>query len=110
MTRVSPPRSTPRAVLLVAPLVLALAVAAGLLGCGPGPDKVCDHAMEIAVKELKDLGAKVTEDEVKEQKKKCLAESEKMKQDNKSRWECESKCSMAATKMKDLNDCEKKCK
>ena len=91
-------------------LAATVALVALLFGCGPSPDKVCDHVMEIAVKELKDLGAKVTDDEVKDQKKKCIADGEKNKKDNKERWECESKCSMAAKKMRDLEDCEKKCK
>jgi hypothetical protein len=89
---------------------LCAVLLAGAVGCGPSADKVCDHVMEIAVKELKELGAKVTDDEVKDQKKKCIADGEKLKKDNKPRWDCESKCSMAATKMRDLEECEKKCK
>ena len=88
--------------------IVAVVAVAGS-GCSPSPEKVCDHVMDIAKKELKDLGAKVTDEEIKKQKEKCVVDGEKQKSDNKTKWDCESKCAMGANTMKDLEECRKKC-
>ena len=106
-----PPATSTTAEPAATPKAEPTAESAGSGGVNPlTPDEVCDHVMTISVGELKKLGAKITDQEVKDQTKKCVADGERLKKDDRVRWDCESTCSMSATKMTDLEACEKKCK
>lgn len=83
-----------------APLFI-LAAAIALPACGPSPDAVCDHTIELIKKELGDeAGEFIKKDE-------CVEEMNRHKEMKGAiKWKEEAGCVMKAESMEDLEKCD----
>jgi hypothetical protein len=90
------------------PTLLALAVLAPMLvACGPKPDDVCQHVVDLMKKDLGAQADAMSEEQITKIKETCVKNAEKEKE-NKGpiEYNKQAKCVMAAESLEDLRECE----
>ncbi|EDM79326.1 hypothetical protein PPSIR1_02196 [Plesiocystis pacifica SIR-1] len=72
-------------------------------GCGPSPDKLCDHMIELTKKDLGEEAAKAMD------KAECVKSAERQKEmQGMIKFNEEAKCAMKAESLEDLAACDGK--
>ena len=77
-----------------------------LLGCTPGPDKVCGHVVDH---EARARGASLPDAERKAVIDRCVQRMEGEKQRDPSKYGCLAKCVMTASDVAGVQKCEETC-
>jgi hypothetical protein len=88
--------------------LLVLAVLAPMLvACGPKPEDVCQHVVDLMKKDLGDQADAMSEEQVAKIKETCIKSAEKQKEKiGAIEYNKEAKCVMAADSTEDLRACE----
>jgi hypothetical protein len=90
------------------PTLLALAVLLPTLAaCGPKPDDVCQHVVDLMKKDLGDQVDAMSEEQITKIKETCVKNAEKEKElKGAIEYNKQAKCVMAAESLEDLRACE----
>ncbi|MFO7564526.1 MAG: hypothetical protein R6X02_17910 [Enhygromyxa sp.] len=88
--------------------VLAVAVLVPMLAaCGPSPEKVCDHVVDLTKKELGDKVDAMSDEQLEKIRTDCVKNAEDDQKKNPKTYGKRAKCVMAGTSLEDLRDCYK---
>lgn len=89
--------------------ILAVALLAPMLtACAPSPEDMCEHVFGIMKKELGE-SFPMSDEDVKKGKEECVKEATKEKEKiGAMEYKKQAKCVMAATKLEELDKCDKK--
>lgn len=90
--------------------IVALTVATGwLAACTPSTEDLCNHMMDLAMKEAGDAkDAKMSDEDKKKGMEACIkGADEEKKKIGEDKFKEQAKCVMAATKMEDVAKCDK---
>lgn len=90
--------------------LLVLAVLAPMLtACGPKPEDVCQHVIDLMKKDLGDQADAMSEEQIAKIKETCVKSAEKEKElKGAIEYNKQAKCVMAAESSEDLRACEEK--
>ncbi|HLT40414.1 MAG TPA: hypothetical protein VK034_29245 [Enhygromyxa sp.] len=88
-------------------LVALAALAPVLTACGPAPEAVCDHVIDIMKKEMGELFNALPEEERNKMRDECIAEAKKEKEMKGAvEYKKQATCIMDAGSLADLEKCD----
>lgn len=89
---------------LLAPCALS-ALLVGLTACGPSPEEVCEHVIELLSKDLDAKGMKLEDDKRSKSLESCTERAAKSKREGAMEYKKEAACMITASSLQEVKAC-----